>query len=208
MANNAGPETQLVTMNALERPLMLRTNRCRSMVGKQLRKFRSQALAQIGADVDGDREGSFEFPVIRNTGIDEDKVVKMAGEEERIALGGPGLLNDVDVGERIESRAHRPQHLIKISGIDVLVDHHGPLAGVSAALAGGCDVQRLARVARITLAELDRGKAGSGPGFVIPYPEHLRHAASLERAPDLRRSGDPLQQAGFVDRLVLRRAGK
>src|SRR5512133_1417664 len=141
---------------------MLRSNSSRSMFGKQLRKFRSQALAQIGADVDRDRERSLEFFVIGNAGIDEDAVVEIAGKEERIALGGPGLLNEVDVNQRIESRAHRPQNLIKIAGIDVLVDHHRPFAGVCAALAGACDMQRLARMAWIALADLDRGEAGGG----------------------------------------------
>jgi hypothetical protein len=43
---------------------------------------------------------------------------------------------------------------------------------------------------------------------MIPHAQHLRDAAGVERAPDLRRSGDALEQAGLVDRLVLRRAGE
>src|SRR5262252_1124 len=63
-------------------------------------------------------------------------------------------------------------------------------------------------MAWIALANLDRGEAGGGTGFVIPHPEHLGHPAGLERAPDLRRSGDALEQAGFIHRLVLWRVGK
>src|SRR3982074_3569956 len=69
-------------------------------------------------------------------------------------------------------------------------------------------MQRLPRVAGIALADLDRGEAGGGAGLVIPPAQHLRDAAAIERAPDLRRAGDALEQAGLVDRFVLRRAGE
>src|SRR5262249_17350016 len=107
----------------------------RSALGKKLRKFRPQALTQIGADIDRDGKRSLQLLVIGDTGIDQNAVVEVAGKEKRITLGGPGLLNHVDVAARIEPRAHRPQHLIEVAGIDVPVDHHRPPAGVSAALA-------------------------------------------------------------------------
>ena len=50
---------------------------------------------------------------------------------------------------------------------------------------------------------------GPYTGFPIPADaEHLGHARGVERTPDLRRAGDTLEQAGFVDRLVLRRAAQ
>src|SRR6266508_1826107 len=64
------------------------------------------------------------------------------------------------------------------------------------------------RVAGIALADLDDGEARGRAGLVIPYAEHFRHAAGLERGPDLRRAGDGLEQVGLVDRLVLRRAAE
>ena len=69
-------------------------------------------------------------------------------------------------------------------------------------------MQDVARVAGITLADLDRGEAGRRPGFVVPHAQHIGQAAGVERVPDLRRAGDALEQAGLVDRLVLRRAGE
>ena len=62
-------------------------------LGKQLREFRAQALAQICADVDGDRERSLELLVIGNAGVDENAVVEVARKEQRITLGGPGFLD-------------------------------------------------------------------------------------------------------------------
>src|SRR5262249_60735135 len=94
------------------------------------------------------------------------------------------------------------------SGTDIRVDRHLPSPCVSATVARRRDVQRLARVAGIARADLDRGEAGRGTSFVIPHAEHLGYAASLERPPDLRRPGNALEQAGFVDWLVLRRAGE
>ena len=64
-------------------------------------------------------------------------------------------------------------------------------------------MQRLPGVARIPLANLDRGEAGGRAGFVIPHAQHLRDAAGVERAPDLGCAGNALEQAGLVDRLVL-----
>ena len=83
-----------------------------------------------------------------------------------------------------------------------------PFAGIGAALAGAGDVQRLSRVAGIALAQLDRGEACRRPGLVIPDAEHVGNAACLERAPNLCRAGNAFEQAGLVDRFVLRRASQ
>src|SRR5919108_2377802 len=57
-------------------------------------------------------ELALELAVIRHAGIDQDSVVKIAGKKHRVASRRPGFLDDVDVGDRIEARAHRPQDLI------------------------------------------------------------------------------------------------
>src|SRR3989338_1212221 len=88
------------------------------------------------------------------------------------------------------------------------VHHYGPLAVVGAGRAVCRDVENVARMAGITLANLDHCKAGGGASLVIPYAEDVREAAGLERLPDLGRAGDALQQPGLVHRLVLRRARK
>src|SRR2546423_10508680 len=46
----------------------------------------------------------------------------VARQIRRIALRGPRLVDDVDVGRRLEARAHRPEHLVQVAGVDVLVD--------------------------------------------------------------------------------------
>src|SRR5262249_15003224 len=77
-----------------------------------------------------------------------------------------------------------PQYLIEIAGIDVVVDDDGPFAGIGTTLAGASNVQRLARMAGIALAQLDRGETCRRPGFVIPHPAHIGNAACFQRPPD------------------------
>src|SRR5258708_13742450 len=107
--------------------------------------------------------------------MDEDASVEVAGKEKRVALGGPGLLDHVDIGQRIEARAHCPQHLVEVTGIDVLVDHHRPFAGVSAALARGDNVERLAGMAGISLPILDGGEAELVAASVLPHAPLRRY---------------------------------
>src|SRR5262249_20565238 len=77
-----------------------------------------------------------------------------------------------------------------------------------AALARGGNVQGLARMAGIALADLHDGETRGRTGLVIPDAQDLGHPAGLERAPDLRGAGNALQQTGLVDRLVLRRGAQ
>src|SRR5260370_31984557 len=107
-------------------------------------------------------------------------------------------MDHIEFSDRFEPDVHPTQHLVEIAGIDILVDDDRPFAGVSAALAGGRNVQRLARMTRIALANLDRGEARRRAGFVVPYAEHLGHAARLERPPDLRGTGNALEQPGLI----------
>jgi len=103
---------------------------------KQVWKFRSQFGSHSRADVDRRRECPLEFHVVGNAGVDQDAVVEVAGQIKRIALRSPGFLHEIDIGLRIEAGTHRPQHLIEIAGIDVLIDDHRPFTGISATLAG------------------------------------------------------------------------
>jgi hypothetical protein len=108
---------------------------------KQRGKFRAQPGAQIGADVDDLGKCALELHVVRNARIHQDAIVEIAGQIERIALRRPRLLHEVDVDLWVEARAHRPQDLIEIAGVDVVVHDNGPFAGISAALAGARHVQ-------------------------------------------------------------------
>src|SRR5437016_6306084 len=92
-------------------------------------EFRPQLVAQLLGDIDDRRELAGELHVVGDAGVDQDAVVEIARQEERVALGGPGLLDDVDVAERVEAGRHRPQHLVEVAGIDVVIDHHRPFAG-------------------------------------------------------------------------------
>ena len=97
------------------------------------------------------RKRALELHVVRDAGVDQDAIIEITRQIERIAFRRPGFLHEIDIHLGIEARAHRPQYLVEIAGIDVVVDDHGPFAGIGAALAGAGDVQRLARMAGIAL---------------------------------------------------------
>src|SRR5437016_1886025 len=88
---------------------------------EEVRELLPQVGAQLGANVHYLGEGAGELLVVGNAGVDQDAIVEVAGQVERIALRGPRLVDDVDVGRRIEARAHRPQHLVEVARVDVLV---------------------------------------------------------------------------------------
>src|SRR5438552_6713559 len=60
---------------------------------EDVREFRLELRAQVTAHVDHGRERALELHVVRNAGVDQDAVVEVTGQIERIALGGPGLLD-------------------------------------------------------------------------------------------------------------------
>ena len=41
----------------------------------------------------------------------------------RIERRAPATVNDVDIGRRIDSRHHRPEHFFLVGRIDILIDH-------------------------------------------------------------------------------------
>src|SRR5262249_61180567 len=88
-----------------------------SMPWKQRRELGPQLRPQIGAHIDNDRKVLVELLFVRDAGIDQDTVVEISWQIKRITLRSPGLLDQVDIGHRVEPRAHRPQHLVEIAGI-------------------------------------------------------------------------------------------
>src|SRR4051812_499101 len=63
-------------------------------------EFRPELVAQLLRHIDDRRELAGQLHVVGDAGVDQDAVVEIAREEERVALGGPGLLDDVDVADR------------------------------------------------------------------------------------------------------------
>src|SRR5579883_1005677 len=54
-------------------------------------------------------------------------VVALVQRHARVEGRAPGAVHNLDVPGRIDARLHRPQHLLEVAGIDVLVyDHHQP----------------------------------------------------------------------------------
>src|SRR3989338_810032 len=178
------------------------------VLGEDAAPLRLELGPELRAHVHHGGKFALQFPVVGNARVDENPIVEIPRQVHRVPTRRPRLLDDVDVRHRIEAGGHGPEDLVDVRAVDVVVHHYGPLAVVGAGRAVCRDVENVARMAGITLANLDHCKAGGGASLVIPYAEDVREAAGLERLPDLGRAGDALQQPGLVHRLLLRRARK
>src|SRR5262245_52765740 len=72
----------------------------------------------------------------------------------RIEIRGPGVANNIDRSRRVDSRTHRPQDLVEIGRIDVLI--HSDIVSLHVALAeAGGRNERLLGMPGVTLAQSD-----------------------------------------------------
>src|SRR5579862_1517891 len=122
--------------------------------------------------------------LIRNTCVhDYARVVVTIVEDHRIDLAAPALSHNLEILFRIAPRAHRPDHFLKPSWVDITVDHDRPAVPIS-------DGNHLARqnsslpgMSEIPLLDADHVKAASRPGFVNPDSCNLRNGSLLESIP-------------------------
>ena len=89
----------------------------------------------------------------------------------------------------IAARRHRPDHLIHVGRIDVLIDGDDPLGEVRAARNLRGERQHLRRVAGIALFQTDDRHAEAAGGRRVRVDTlDARHAELLEVVPDPRRA--------------------
>src|SRR5882762_11923125 len=62
---------------------------CPSHRPENMRELGLELGPQIVADIDHDRERAGELLVVRDAGVDQNAIVEVAGQKQRIALGGP-----------------------------------------------------------------------------------------------------------------------
>src|SRR5262245_39209336 len=121
----------------------------------------------------------------------------------RIQPSAPGITQDVDVIDRIAATAHRPNNLIHVGGIDVLVDGNDPLSVIRAARDLRGESECLRRVTGIALLERDDGhaKSASTGGISIDTLD-TGYTKFLQVVPDSGRAYDREKAALFVGRIV------
>src|SRR5206468_727781 len=121
----------------------------------------------------------------------------------RVEPGRPGVAQDVDILDGVAARGHRPDDLIHVRGIDVLVHGDDPLRVVRASRTLGGQRQRLSRVAGVALLERDHRHAPAARrGGMRVDPADAGDAEPIEIVPDPRRPRDGEQCRVLVRRVV------
>src|SRR4030095_6533810 len=99
----------------------------------------------------------------------------------RIERAAPGAADKIYVVRRIRPRAHRPQHVVHVVGIDVVIDDDDVASEICAGATLGGDDAGLLGVARIALLDRHRGKKSA---LKTSDAANIRHAAFFSIAPD------------------------
>ena len=146
-------------------------------------KFLAHEVVDFLAGAHHDREGVAAFE--RLAGVDDDAGVAriVVRVSHRVERGRPAAAQGLHALARIEPRAHRPDHLVHVGWIDVVVDHDDEAVGVGAGVALRGDQPRLFGVAGILLLDRDGEPQPAAAGRMRPHAFHLGHARSFELIP-------------------------
>jgi len=101
----------------------------------------------------------------------------------RIERRTPAPVNDVDLIAWIAARAHRPNHVVEVGRIDVIVDHDGPAVVVGASMAMRGHHAGLLGMAAVKRLDRDHEHEPTATGFMRPHPLHARDARRFELVP-------------------------
>src|SRR5271166_1110927 len=153
----------------------------------------------------------FLAPMPGPAGIDDGAAVGVVadrlafGLDARVQRSRPGIADDVDRGCRIGAREHRPDELLQVRHIDVLVDHDHIAPAIGADMAHGRDMAGLPGVAGISLIDRDREQKPGAADLMRPRRGDARHARLLDILAQQRRTHHRTITANFI-RGALRRA--
>src|SRR5262249_2346130 len=128
--------------------------------------------------------------------------------QERIERARPGALDVLDIGYRIATGRHRPDHIIEIGRIDVGVDHHDPAARIVARVAAGHQHAGLLGVTRMQLLDRDYDEHADRACLMAPYALDAVEAGALDLVPDHARLHDALGERRVGRRPHRRRHGE
>src|SRR5712664_2113599 len=81
----------------------------------------------------------------------------------------------------IAARAHRPDHVVYVGWVDIIIDHHDPAADIADGSDLGCDQSDLSRMTEIALLDRDHAESTSAAGLMQPGALDVRYAGALER---------------------------
>src|SRR4029079_9501963 len=98
----------------------------------------------------------------------------------RVERRRPAATQDLHALARIAARAHRPDHLVHIGGIDVVVHHHDEAIDIGAGVALRGDEAGLPGVAGILLLDRDGKPEPAASGGMRPHALDLGDARRFE----------------------------
>src|SRR5262245_44950076 len=101
----------------------------------------------------------------------------------RVERRTPAPMNDIDLIARIAARAHRPDYVVEVGRIDVIVDHDGPAVVVGARMAMRGDHGGLLGMAAVERLDRDHEQEPAAAGFVRPHALHAGDAGGFELVP-------------------------
>ena len=100
--------------------------------------------------------------------------------DTRIKRRRPGVADDVDGRGGVRAREQRPNELLEIGHVDIVVDHDHVAPAIGADVAHGRDMAGLFGVAGITLVDRDREQEPGVADLMRPGRRHARHARLLD----------------------------
>src|SRR5262245_54045593 len=130
-----------------------------------LRPLRPDAVVERPAGA-GDVRKRLPAPE-RNAGVDHHARVAsidVAVIAHRIERRAPATVDDVDLVARIAARAHRPDHVVEVGRVDVVVDDDGPAVAIGAGVTMGRHHAGLLGVAAIELLDRYRQHEAAAAG--------------------------------------------
>src|SRR6266851_2965709 len=125
-------------------------------------------------------------PMPGPTGVDDRPAVGVVadrlalGLDARIERSRPGIADDVDRARRIRAREERPDELLKIGHVDVVVDHDHIAPAIGADMAHGGDMAGLLGMAGIALIHRHGQEQPRIADLVRPDRGHPRHSRLLD----------------------------
>src|SRR5439155_5931032 len=88
--------------------------------------------------------------------------------DPRVERSAPCALDDVDRFDRIRARAHRPDDVVQVHHVDIVVHHDHIAAEIRTRVHGRRKVTDLARVAGVALLDADRVEETRAADLVTP----------------------------------------
>src|SRR3989441_3230418 len=106
--------------------------------------------------------------------------------DARVERARPRARDDVDRLGGLAPRAHRPEHLLEIHDVDVVVDDHGVAAEIRPGVDARRGVPHLARVTRVALVDRDRVEQARAADLMAPHADDAGDRRGLDVAAETR----------------------